>query len=143
MNRRKIIERIIENLYLIGRRIAEKKSHLSDKVKITLSQIRVLWLIEENEPVSVKNLAEKLGISGSATTQIVNSLVNTGFLLRKRSPSDRRLLEIVMAEKSKKEFELKKEVCIKIFSEIFSNLDNKEIRKYKNLNAKIIEKGFM
>ena len=137
MNRDKIIEKIVEDYCIIERMITKKTHLFSGKIKITPSQFRLLCLIEENKPMSIKDLAKKFGTSRSATTQTVNKLVNIGSLSRRRNPSDRRLVKIEMSNKFKKQFHSIKKKRINALSTIFNNLDDKEIRKYKILNVKI------
>jgi DNA-binding MarR family transcriptional regulator len=81
-----------------------------------------------------------LNITSSATTQIVDGLVNKELLVRKRNPDDRRTLKIELSEKSKNQFDLIKNKSFKTLSSLFDVLDNDELLKYCELSDKIASK---
>jgi len=132
-NRRKLIETIFENLYAIKQKIASELNISFNEMQLTHSQWIVLNLVRKNKSINIKDLAGKLDISSSAGTQIVDGLVNKGLLSRKRSKTDRRVLEITLLKKSINQF---KRGMNKI-SPIFDVLDDDELLKFCELNSKI------
>jgi DNA-binding MarR family transcriptional regulator len=139
-DRRKLIEKIIENIYAIKHKIAAEIHFLFAEIQITHSQWLVLKLVKKNKIIRIKDLANLLDITSSAATQIVDGLVDKGLLMRKRNPDDRRTLKIELSEKSKNQFDLIKNKSFKTLSSLFDVLDNDELLKYCELSDKIASK---
>ncbi len=99
-----------------------------------------MHFVKKNRNINIKDLANLLGVTSSAATQIVDGLVNKGLLSRKRNPDDRRTLKIELSEKSKNQFDLVKDKSSKTLSSLFDVLDNDELSKYCELNSKIVNK---
>ena len=132
-NRKILIETIFENFYIIRQKIACELNMSIDEMQLTYSQWIVLNTVRKNNSISIKDLAGLLGVSSSAGTQIVDGLVNKGLLSRKRSMTDRRILEIALSKRSIEQ--LKK--GMKKISQTFSVLADDELQKYCELNSKI------
>ncbi|MCJ7666147.1 MAG: MarR family transcriptional regulator, partial [Actinobacteria bacterium] len=105
VDRRKTIEEITETLYSIRRQIASETHLLFDKMQITHPQWIVIHYVRKSGIINVKNLANLLGITSSAATQIVDGLVKKGFLLRKRNTEDRRILNIELSVEARGKFD--------------------------------------
>ncbi len=139
-DRRKLIEKIIENIHVIKHEIIAGIHFFFADIQITHSQWLVLHLVKRNGTISIKDLANLLDTTSSAATQIVNGLVNKGLLLRKRNPDDRRTLKIELSEKFKNQFDSIKNKSFKTLSLLFDVLDDDELLKYCELNDKIAGK---
>jgi DNA-binding MarR family transcriptional regulator len=142
-DRRKLIEKNIESIYAIRHKLAAEIHFFFKEIQITHSQWLVLHLVKKNKIINIKDLAKLLNITSSATTQIVNGLVNKELLVRKRNPDDRRTLKIELSEKSKNQFDLIKNKSFKTLSSLFDVLDNDELVKYCELNDKIACKNLL
>lgn len=139
-DRRKLIEKIIENIYAIKHKIAAEIHFFFAEIQITHSQWLVLQLVKKNKIIRIKDLANLLDITSSAATQIVDGLVDKGLLMRKRNPDDRRTLKIELSEKSRNQFDSIKNKSFKTLYSLFNVLDNDELLKYCELNDKIASK---
>ncbi|MDD5622245.1 MAG: MarR family transcriptional regulator [Actinomycetota bacterium] len=137
-DRRKLIEKILEDIRAIKHEISAELHFFSAGIRITHPQWLVLRLVKSNGTINIKDLANLLDTTSSATTQIVNGLVNKGLLLRKRNPDDRRTLKIELSEKFKNQFDSIKNKSFKTLSLLFDALDDDELLKYCELNDKII-----
>lgn len=74
--------------------------------KITPREGQVLFVIsrlmvENPEGISLKLLTKNLNITQPATSMIVTSLVNSGFVRRQENPDDRRQMIITLADMGK------------------------------------------
>lgn len=139
-DRKKLIEKITENIFAIKHKIAAEIHFFFDEIQITHSQWLVLHLVKRNGTISIKDLANLLDITSSAATQIVDGLVDKGLLLRKRNPDDRRTLKIELSEKFKNQFDSIKNKSFKTLSLLFDALNDDELLKYCELNDKIAGK---
>ena len=136
-NRRKIVEEITESLYLIKRKLASEMHHLSNEMQITHPQWIVLHHIKRCKMINIKDLANLLGITSSAVTQIVDGLVKKELLLRKRNKEDRRILDIELSGKAISKFDSIKNTSFNTLSALFDVLDDEELQDYRDLNNKI------
>ncbi len=66
---------------------------------LSLSQVSTLFRLYHHGPSSVNELAEHLGISVPAVSQLLDNLVNSGLILRTEDPTDRRAKLIALTDK--------------------------------------------
>ncbi|MBN2073439.1 MAG: MarR family transcriptional regulator [Actinobacteria bacterium] len=137
VERKKLIEELIEKLHAVEHGISAEIRSFFDDVEITPSQWLVLQTVRKKSNVSIKKLASLLGITSSASTQLVDVLVNKGFLLRKSNPDDRRTLNLELTEKSKKQFDSIKDRHFKVLSSLFNGFTDEELMEYCELSKKL------
>lgn len=97
-------------------------------------------MIRDNEGVGIKKIAEVLGVSSSAATQMVDDLESHNFVTRKTSETDKRVLIISLTEKAEQQFEEMHRERIRTFSTLFDALSEDEFNQYVSLNKKIISR---
>jgi DNA-binding MarR family transcriptional regulator len=139
VNRKKIIEEIIDSFRLLKRKIVEEKLE-SGKCPITFSQAQILFIVLRQKNISVKELAEKLAISSSAVVQLIEELVKNGYLVRKNNPKDHRFVQIAPSEKTITQIKKFKSRFLKKVAALFDDLSDNELIQYNKLNKKILKK---
>lgn len=135
-----LIEEILHSFHSIRNITKTKAASLSHQNRITHSQWFVLKIIEHYKSKSIKDIAETLGISSSAATQLVDGLVQSGFVTRKEDPNDRRLVQLELSPKGKKHLATTKEKRITEMANIFGSLTDKELEELVRLHKKIASK---
>jgi len=140
LNRQKIIEEIITNFQAIRRKIMTESLCLSNKYHITNSQRELFNIIVQHDGIKMMEISKLLGISNSATTQLVDGLVNNGYLIRESDSEDRRALKIKLSDKSKKNIREIRTQGFKKISDIFEILNDDELSKFCEFNKKIADK---
>lgn len=95
--RKECIESITQSMYAIRHKALACDSAKStfthpEKNSITPSQLAVLETVMEKQPTNLKDIAEGLGITSSAATQLVDGLVGKDYLVREHRQQDRRVL---------------------------------------------------
>lgn len=65
---------------------------------LTMSQLKVIFLLYAQGPAHMSRLATALGVSLPTATGIVDRLVERGLVMREEYPSDRRLVMIRLSE---------------------------------------------
>lgn len=146
LNRQKIIEEIITNFQAIRRKMMAEslclsnKSRMRDKYRITYSQRELFNIIIQHDGIKMMEISKLLGISNSATTQLVDGLVNSGYLIRESDSEDRRALKIKLSNKSKKNIREIRIQGFKKISGIFEVLNDDELSKFSEFNKKIADK---
>lgn len=76
--------------------------------KITFSRIRVLTYLAQaqGEQVSIRDLAEELGVTSGGVSQMIDSLVKSDMVCRTTSKEDRRVVYLSISESAKKRLEM-------------------------------------
>jgi len=140
-SRKQLIEEILSNFSAIRKKAFSAGFYLHQKNQVTPSQWQLLHLISHHDGIGVKEIAEHLGVTSSAATQMIDSLVDDGLLVRANSPEDRRAIKIKISEKSKKHMKLMREKVFKHLATIFETLTDKELVQYNKINKKIIDRA--
>ena len=135
--RKKLVEEIIASFHAIKNKMHPRIMQLGGKGSITHSQLFVLAIIEQHHDIGVKEISKKLNISSSATTQLIDALVNNGYVIRKTDSKDRRALLLGLSTKGQKHIANLKNKRIKMISDLFDVLTDKELEIYLMLHKKM------
>lgn len=138
--RNQLIEEILHSFHAIRNITKTRALHLGHQNHITHSQWFVLTVIEHFKKRSIKDIAETMEMSSSGATQLVDGLVQGGFVTRKEDPNDRRLVQLELSPKGKKHIAATKEMRINEMAEIFDTLSDKELEEFVRLHKKILLK---
>lgn len=65
---------------------------------LSMQQIRALFYIHES-PRGITNIGDHLGITKAAASQMIDKMVEQGFITRAEDPQDRRSKHITLTEK--------------------------------------------
>jgi DNA-binding MarR family transcriptional regulator len=66
---------------------------------LTVSRAPVLWQLRRRGPARQRDLADAMGISPRTLTELVDALVETGFVTREPHPTDRRANLITLTDR--------------------------------------------
>jgi DNA-binding MarR family transcriptional regulator len=138
--RKNQIENLIQMFHVIRRKTLTGTFMLSPQNQIPNSQWIILHIVFHNEGIGIKELSTTLGISSSAATQLVDSLVKQGHLVREVSPDDRRALKIKLSVKTKKAINKSKTEAFAKVDSLFDVLSDEELQTYCDLSKKIIDR---
>ena len=92
---------------------------------ISLAEYQGIMKINTTERITCNILSEKMGLSPSRGSRIIDGLVRKGYLLRTTNPEDRRSFVLSLSSKG-----------IKIRKQIEQERNNCEYRLRKNLSAR-------
>lgn len=106
-----------------------------------INQVMLLTL-EEPDGVSLKVLAKNLQMAVSATSLLVESMVNKGLVVREPSKKDRRAICIRLSEKGAQIFRETHSHLITEMNELTSVLTPEEIEVLSTASAKLRDKAF-
>ena len=131
---------LMDRLHSIRRLLMLESQTETITGSLSQSQWLALHLVSRHEGMGIKELASLLGISPSATTQLVDSLVNKNLLDRQPSPGDRRALCLTLPEESHRQIEVIREKKLARLEYLFSPLSDPEFDVLLELLDKIINK---
>jgi DNA-binding MarR family transcriptional regulator len=97
---------------------------------LSFSQLKTLLLLAEHaEALSVKDVAERLGISLPAASRAVDSLVRRGLAERAEDPVDRRMKRVRLSRKGERLMERLVAARIRSFERLLEGFTATERRK--------------
>ncbi|MFX4262635.1 MarR family winged helix-turn-helix transcriptional regulator [Pelotomaculum propionicicum] len=136
-SRKEFFTRLEGVLMEIGRRIhVEFDAHMVSG--ITGSQFFVLQKINAKGRLTVSEVADKLSVSLSAITALVDRLVQAGLVVRSRDEKDRRLVWLEATDKGKEILsrciEGRRQVAIKYFGQ----LPDQDLEKLLEIYEKVL-----
>ncbi len=110
----------------------------------TLSQMRTinsLYSITRDFPggVQLKVLAERLGITPAATSEMVDTLVRKGAILRTNDPKDRRAVLLQVGEELAKHFEACEKQLNLLTQKFLDTLEQDEVDSAIRISAKFAD----
>ncbi len=77
----------------------EKEGRLAEQLKISVPEFRLLRIFRGEHKLSIKTLVERINLSGSRLTRILDSLEKNGYLHRSIDASDRRVITVTLTKK--------------------------------------------
>ncbi len=95
-------KRIADLLKQINTKLARKIRLNFNEYNLTFTQASVLILLMENGSMRISDISQKMGLSNSTTSGIIDRLENMDLVKRKRIKSDRRVVEVYITETSKR-----------------------------------------
>jgi len=96
---------------------------------LTLSQLKILKLIDVTDAHHVGDVAAFLGVSDAAASKAVDRLVRQKYLRRTVAPSDRRSSELSLAMAGRKLLRDYEAARDRKLAGLFGDLDTKEVRR--------------
>jgi DNA-binding MarR family transcriptional regulator len=94
MNKSELIQEIIEGLAKCQRPSINSIKSSMQKVGLSHAQISMLYMISYHQASSVNQIAEFSGITKSAVSQFIDTLVQKDLVSRRPSPTDRRVVHL-------------------------------------------------
>lgn len=139
IQRKKQIEKLLENIQSLKRKIFFGVACNLKNGHIPSSQWFVLQHLNKSEGTTLKELAQSLSMTSSAATQLVEALVQKGYILRKIGTNDRRELKLMLSDKSRKHIEELRNKRIQGMEHVFDVLNDEEFKSYCRLCSKVAE----
>lgn len=103
------------------------------------SEGHLLYMIAEAQPVSLKKLADSMHLTPGAITQLVDSLVEAGFVLRASDKHDRRVTVVSMTPEGARKFAAMRQYKEEVFAKFIGELSDKELAAFVNIQRKMLQ----
>ena len=125
-----LLRRFRLGLYgLVSKDLAKRGSNLS--------QYTVLSLLDEMGETSMGPLAEELGTTMGAATNLVDKLVYAGFVKRGRDEQDRRIVKVALTPEGREMFKSSTARGVGFLVELLSQLSPEERRTFMAVKRKL------
>jgi DNA-binding MarR family transcriptional regulator len=119
------ISRLINLFFMTNRSLHQ---HMQKRVVASVSFLQFLTIqfVRDNDPVSMKALAQFLSITPASTTALVHGLVETGALVRIADKKDRRIIRLRATVYGKKQLTTAENQAKKELKSIFLKLSQSD-----------------
>lgn len=138
-DRSKLSEIVFSQLELIRRNFVMDKLPVDVPGMPTPAQTQALFFIVENKLETVRDIASTMNISSSAATQLVDGLVNDGFVNRYESPEDRRITVLKPTKKAIKISQKIQKHIKQVVLEMTKTLSEEELKQLINIHQKMLD----
>ena len=130
------------DLMLSMHRIVRERSRSAARVHpLALLGFRILHIIaESSDPVTMRDVAEKLGITPPSATALVGRLVKKGYIKRRRDPADRRRILLVMTPAGRQALQRGKRAMTAGMRDLFKNVSEPERQTLIKIFKKMAER---
>ena len=101
----------------------EKEVHLAELHGLTQAEFRCLRLFGTDESLNNKTIAERMNLSPSRLTRIIDGLVEKRYIRRQIDSSDRRNMKVNLSKKGKALVQQLNKAYVDIHEEILMDID--------------------
>ena len=101
----------------------EKEVHLAELHGLTQAEFRCLRLFGTDESLNNKTIAERMNLSPSRLTRIIDGLVKKKYIRREIDSSDRRNMKVNLSKKGKALVQQLNKAYVDIHEEILMDID--------------------
>ena len=101
----------------------EKEVRLATVHNLTQAEFRCLRLFGTDESVNNKSIAERMNLSPSRLTRIIDGLVEKEYIIREIDPNDIRNMRVILSIRGKHLVNQLNKAYVKIHNEILQDID--------------------
>ena len=125
--RDQLIKEYMQVMAMVQRQVLPIKASSAASQGLSRPQAEALHLLSCRESATIKLMAELLGISSSAATQLTEGLVQMELVSRESSRQDRRVVEVRLAASGKDKVEGLREAAKGHIGRLLEGLNDQEI----------------
>ncbi len=101
----------------------EKEERLAKQYGLTQAEFRCLRQLHQNESTNNKEIADRMNLSASRLTRIIDGLVVKGYVVREIEPNDRRNMRVYLSEKGGNFTRQLENAYVNIHAQILQDID--------------------
>ena len=133
-----LLSNIFNNFDLLKRLLWKNHTHNSDS-SVTRAQLGLMMFIDDKGQQSISQMATQWGMSSSAVTQLVDTLVELDFVQRKQAEDDRRKLCVSLTTSGKAVLTKAKKARLELLQKLLSPLSAEELASLETMQQKILD----
>ena len=136
MIKKELIERLVAEFSEL-KRVLFRSVVRQQEPFVSQTQKELLFLIAKNITMTMSQIAQELHVTGSAGSQLVDTLVGLNLIERLPDKTDRRIVHILLSDNGKKQIEKLKSDYLRGFENIMNKLDTDELETLLELISKM------
>lgn len=117
----------------------QKENIFAQQYGLTQAEFRCLKLFDKDEIINNKTIAERMGLSASRLTRIIDGLVAKGYTEREINPEDRRNMNVNLSKKGVQLVQKLDNAYVNIHKELLEHIEDSQhkplINAMKNLQT--------
>lgn len=137
MSRNNHIVNILESIGCLTREFNANYDYPFVGYSLSKPQTGVLFMLSQSQPLTIKQISEKLNITSGGVTQIVNSLESLDLVSKSSISEDKRVRQVRLTTKAELELEAFQEKYIDSVGKPFSRLTVSELIQLDSLLDKV------
>ncbi len=99
------IYEILKNLKTVQQALKHQIHGHFKSLNMTAPQGMMIFMLAKTGPLKISEISEKMSLSNSTVSGIVDRLEKTGYVRRERSEKDRRVVRVVLTDEVKNKAE--------------------------------------
>jgi len=127
MNSKEEMYEVLINLKSIQSEIKSKMHNHFKDIELTGPQGMLVFIVNKHKSLKISELSEKLGLSNSTVSGIVDRLEVQGLVERVRSSSDRRVVNVILTELMKQKLVLHEDIIGTLMTDALSQATKDEL----------------
>ena len=109
--------------------------------KVTLSQYTLLAVLNEKGESTMSELSESLGLTMGAGTSMVDRLIDAGYVTRRRSARDRRVVKVQLTDTGREKLQSLVEDGASIMTVALSDVSAEERKTFIKVLYELLRRG--
>ncbi len=101
----------------------QKENLIAEQYGLTQAEFRCLKLFDKKEVVNNKTIAERMNLSASRLTRIIDGLVAKGYAERQIKPEDRRNMNVSLSKKGVQLVQKLDQAYLNVHKELLEEID--------------------
>jgi len=124
-----IIYEIARDIKEIRHRIGSRMKQYFREIDLTAPQGMLVMILNKYESLKISVISQKMGLSNSTVSGIVDRLEDRDYVKRERSSKDRRVVNVHLSDKMKKMMDGHSGVLEKMMQEVFGDATSEELEE--------------
>lgn len=133
MTNDEVYEKLVKLQWLLHKQQLMGQGTFGEMADISRGQGRVLTVLQNADNISTKDLAYVMGIRQQSLNELLKKLEKKGYVVRKASEQDKRVMNVMLTEEGKKLQQPKVD-----YTDIFQCLNEEELLKFAEYLDRII-----
>ncbi|MFN0148254.1 MAG: MarR family winged helix-turn-helix transcriptional regulator [Dehalococcoidia bacterium] len=138
---RPALDAAVLGLYGASALLDAMRLRIWDAEGLTVTQLRLLNWVAEEEGLSNADLADRLYVTRPSVSALLDRLERGGFLRREVSPNDRRGIRIWLEERGRRAVSSLRKETMDYAAGLMESLDDAELARIAKALEKLIEAG--
>jgi DNA-binding MarR family transcriptional regulator len=131
-------DRLVDDVLALYHLI-RRASHPVHRAEMTPEQYWLLRLLRRRGALSIGELAEALGVTGSSVTTACKRLEKAGLVTRERQVDDERMVRVALTDQGSARIESWEQLRRELLTRLLAPLDQDEQRTLQQLLERVLE----
>ena len=131
-------DRLVDDVLALYHLI-RRASHPVHRAEMTPEQYWLLRLLRRRGALSIGELAEALGVTGSSVTTACKRLEKAGLVTRERQVDDERMVRVALTDQGSARIESWEQQRRELLAQLLAPLDQDEQRTLQHLLERVLE----